>query len=220
MTLMFWLLLVKIVWIDVLLSGDNAVVIAMACRELPQNKRLFGMLFGAGGAIFLRIVLTAAAALVLNVPYIKLFGGLALLYIAVKLLKPQEDEDADIHASTSLLSAVGVIVVADATMSIDNIVAIAAASGGSLLLLGLGLAISIPLIVTGAALIVRILDKLPVLVWAGAGLLGWIAGEMIFADGTIPNLLPMTDLKYAISMALFVILAGGLWRATLSSAEG
>lgn len=215
----FWLILGKIIWIDVLLSGDNAVVIAMACRGLPENKRFWGMFLGAGAAIALRIALTAIAASVLSVPYLKLVGGLALIWIAVKLLSPSDDNSKDIKHSTSLLAAIGVIVVADATMSIDNIVAIAAVSQNDLLLLSLGLLISISLIVVGASVIMLILNEIPLLIWAGAALLGYIAGELIYAD-TAQFFPPNSQTMCAFVIASIVILFGLFRKANSSELFG
>jgi YjbE family integral membrane protein len=178
----FWLLLGKIVCIDVLLSGDNALVIAMACRGLPPRQRVLGMVLGSIAAVLLRVAITGVVGFVFNYPYLKLLGGLALLFIAIKMLQPDEDDGTELAMATSLLSAIGTVMIADITMSIDNVVAVAAAANGSVLLLALGLAISIPLIVTGAYAIVRILDRFPVLIWAGAALLGYIAGEMAASD--------------------------------------
>jgi YjbE family integral membrane protein len=183
----FWLALLKIIWIDILLSGDNAVVIAMACRRLPPRQRLWGMVLGAGAAVLMRTLFTVVIAVLMTLPYLKIVGGIALLYIAVKLLLPEEEKagDGDAEASDRLWRAIRLIVVADIVMSLDNVIAIAAAAGGNVVLLMLGLAISIPLIVAGAALIMSLLDRLPILIWAGAALLGWIAGEVIATDPAV-----------------------------------
>ena len=180
----FWVAVGKIIWINVLLSGDNALVIAMACRGLEPRYRLWGMIIGAAAAVFLRIVFTGIVASLLAVPYLKLVGGLALIVIAAKLLVP-EDEDDDVQSASHLWAAVQIVVVADVVMSLDNVIAVAAAANGSVPLLVLGLAISVPLIVGGAALIMAILNRLPILIWAGAALLGWIAGDVIATDPAI-----------------------------------
>jgi predicted tellurium resistance membrane protein TerC len=158
--------LLGIIWINIILSGDNAVVIALACRGLPEDKRRIGMILGAGVAVGLRIIFTIVVAALLATPFLKIVGGLLLLWIAVK----------------RLWHAVWTVVVADAVMSLDNVLAIAAVAQDSTALLAIGLAISIPLIVAGAALIMALLDRLPLLVWAGAALLGWVAGEMLISD--------------------------------------
>jgi YjbE family integral membrane protein len=171
-----------IIWINVILSGDNAVVIALACRGLPESKRRVGMLLGAGVAVVLRIVFTVLVASLLSTPFLKIVGGALLLWIAVKLLLEEDSEDGAIKETDRLWNAVWTVAIADAVMSLDNVLAIAAVAKDSTLLLVLGLAISIPLIVAGAALIMAILERAPVLVWAGAGLLGWVAGDMILSD--------------------------------------
>ncbi|HEY2246917.1 MAG TPA: TerC family protein [Bradyrhizobium sp.] len=177
----FWLAVGKIIWINILLSGDNALVIAMACRGLHGSHRMWGMIIGAGVAVVLLIAFTGIVATLMQLPYLKLVGGVALLVIAAKLLVP-EDENDEIAAGTTLWHAVRIVVIADIIMSLDNVIAVAAAAQGSLSLLILGLTISIPMIIAGAALIMLILDKYPVLIWLGAMLLGWIAGDVIASD--------------------------------------
>jgi YjbE family integral membrane protein len=184
----FWVALGKIMWINILLSGDNALVIAMACRNLPPRQRLWGMILGAGVAVFLRIIFTGIVATLMELPYLKLVGGLALIVIAAKLLVPEE-EGEDVKSASHLWAAVQIVVVADIVMSLDNVIAVAAAANGSVPLLILGLAISVPLIVAGAALIMALLNRLPILVWAGAVLLGWIAGDVIATDPAIHPML-------------------------------
>jgi len=177
----FWLAVGKIIWINILLSGDNALVIAMACRGLHGRHRMWGMIIGSGVAVVLLIAFTGIVATLMTLPYLKLVGGVALLVIAAKLLVP-EDENDEIAAGTTLWHAVRIVVIADIIMSLDNVIAVAAAAQGSWSLLILGLTISIPMIIAGAALIMLILDKYPVLIWLGAMLLGWIAGDVIASD--------------------------------------
>jgi YjbE family integral membrane protein len=177
----FWLAVGKIIWINVLLSGDNALVIAMACRGLHGRHRLWGMIIGAGIAVMLLIAFTGIVATLMSLPFLKLVGGIALLVIAAKLLVP-EDENDEIAAGTTLWHAVRIVVIADIIMSLDNVIAVAAAANGQISLLVLGLAISIPMIIAGAALIMLVLDRFPVLIWLGAMLLGWIAGDVIASD--------------------------------------
>jgi YjbE family integral membrane protein len=184
----FWLAVGKIIWINVLLSGDNALVIAMACRRLAPRQRLWGMVIGAGIAVVLLIVFTGIVATLMVLPYLKLAGGLALLAVAAKLLVPDKEGD-DVTAGTSLWHAVRIVVIADIVMSLDNVIAVAAAANGQLALLILGLAISIPVIIAGAALIMMVLDRFPILIWMGAALLGWIAGNVIETDPAIHPLL-------------------------------
>jgi YjbE family integral membrane protein len=178
----FWVALGKIMWINILLSGDNALVIAMACRGLPPRQRFWGMVLGAGVAVLLRIIFTGIVVTLMGLPYLKLVGGLALLVIAAKLLVPEHEDEEGVDAASHLWAAVQIVAIADIVMSLDNVIAVAAAANGSIPLLVLGLAISVPLIVAGAALIMALLTKLPALVWAGAGLLGWIAGEVMATD--------------------------------------
>ena len=184
----FWLAVGKIIWINVLLSGDNALVIAMACRGLHGRHRLWGMAIGAGIAVVLLIAFTGIVVTLMSLPYLKLTGGIALLVIAAKLLVP-EDEGDEIAAGTTLWHAIRIVVIADIVMSLDNVIAVAAAANGQLSLLILGLAISIPMIIAGAALIMLVLDRFPLLIWFGAMLLGWIAGDVIASDPAIEPLL-------------------------------
>jgi YjbE family integral membrane protein len=171
------------------LSGDNALVIAMACRGLAPRQRLWGMVIGAGIAVVLLIAFTGVVAKLMVLPYLKLVGGVALLVIAAKLLVP-EDEGDDVAAGTSLWHAIRIVVIADIVMSLDNVIAVAAAANGQLALLILGLAISIPMIIAGAALIMMVLDRFPILIWLGAMLLGWIAGDVIETDPAVHPFMP------------------------------
>jgi len=168
-----------------LLSGDNALVIALACRGLEPRHRLWGMILGAAAAVFLRIVFTGIVVQLMELPFLKLVGGLALIVIAAKLLVPEREDEEGVESASHLWAAVQIVVIADIVMSLDNVIAVAAAANGSMVLLVLGLAISVPLIVGGAALIMALLNSLPILVWAGAALLGWIAGDVIATDPAI-----------------------------------
>lgn len=187
MTPEFGLALLQIIWINALLSGDNAVVIALACRNLPENQKKIGMLAGAGAAICLRIVFTAVVVFLLGIPYLKVIGALALLWIAVDLLKPKHEEESSVEQNSSLLKAVGTIALADMIMSLDNVIAIAGVAHGDWTLIILGLLISIPLIIAGSAIILKIIDRLPVVVWLGAALLGYVAGEMLMSDVAVTS---------------------------------
>jgi len=189
----FWVALTEIFWINVLLSGDNALVIALACRGLEARQRLWAMILGAGAAVLLRIVFTGIVATLMELPYLKLAGGLALIVIAAKLLVPERNQE-EVRSASHLWAAVQIVVVADIVMSLDNVIAVAAAANGSVPLLVLGLAISIPFIIAGAALIMALLDRLPILIWAGALLLGWIAGDVIATD---PVIHPKLDAVFA-----------------------
>ena len=174
--------LIQIIWINIILSGDNAVVIALACRGLPADKQKVGMIMGAGVAIAMRIVFTLAVASLLATPFLKIVGGCLLVWIAVKLVQGEEEGGDHIKSSDKLLHAVKTIAIADMVMSLDNVLAIAAVAKDSVALLVIGLAISIPMIIGGAALIMNLLARFPALVWLGAGLLGWVAGEMFVTD--------------------------------------
>ena len=178
----FWLALGQIIWINVLLSGDNAIVIALACRGLPANKRFLGIVLGALAAIVLRIIFTVFVQKLLELPYLKVIGGLLLLWVAYKLITQEDANEDGVAASESLWGAVRTIAIADVVMSLDNVLAIAAAAKGNYPLIILGLVISIPMIIGGATILTKILHRFPILVWAGAALLGWIAGDLIGSD--------------------------------------
>jgi YjbE family integral membrane protein len=222
----FWLAVIKIIWINILLSGDNAVVIALACRGLPSRQRFWGMIIGSAVAVLLRIIFTGVVATLLTLPYLKIAGGLALLYIAAKLLMPDEADENEIEAVEHLWRAVRIVAIADIVMSLDNVIAIAAAAQGNAALLVFGLAISIPLIVAGAAAVMKLLDLYPILVWAGAALLGWIAGEVIATDPVVVGHLTAkfsaalalrVEYAAAVGGAALVLIAGGLWRRAKQS---
>jgi len=197
----FWVALTKIIWINVLLSGDNALVIALACRSLEPRQRMWGMILGAGVAVFLRIIFTFIVASLLTLPFLKLVGGIALLVIAAKLLVPEKADEENVQAAQHLWAAVKIVAIADIIMSLDNVIAVAAAANGSVVLLVLGLLISIPMIIAGAALIMALLDRVPALVWLGAALLGWVAGEVIATDpGVHPYLQRLLDGQIALNI--------------------
>src|SRR3954463_9640049 len=180
----FWLGLLKIIGVNVILSGDNAVVIALAARSLPRKQQTLAIFWGAGAAIVLRIVLTLFAVALLALPWLKLVGSVLLFWIGVKLLVP-EDEDPDISASDNMLQAIKTILIADLVMSLDNVIAVAAAAGGHWALMIIGLAISIPLVIFGATLLVKVMERWPVVVTIGAAVIGFVAGEMAWEDGGI-----------------------------------
>jgi YjbE family integral membrane protein len=177
--------LLQIIGIDIVLSGDNALVIALACRSLPIRQRKWGILLGTGAAITLRIAFAAAIVYVLEIPLLKFAGALLLVWIAIKLVIPEEAKAASAHGNheaTTLWQAVRIVAIADAVMSLDNVLAVAAAAKGSVMLLALGIAISIPLMVVGSAMMLWLLDRVPLLAVAGSGLLGWIAGGLAGHD--------------------------------------
>jgi len=179
----FWLALGKIIWVNILLSGDNALVIALVCCALPENRRKWGLVLGAAPAVILLIGFTAVAVYLLAVPHLKLVGGLLLLWVASNLLREEKEEAvAHQHVEYSLWRAVWNIIVADTVMSLDNVVAVAGAANGRVGMMAIGLCISVPLVIFGAGMLLLILKKLPILVVAGTGLLGWVAGELVADD--------------------------------------
>jgi YjbE family integral membrane protein len=206
----------QIILIDILLGGDNAVVIALACRGLPPKQRRMGIIYGTAGAIILRVILIAFALALLSVPYLKLVGGLLLVWIGVKLLIPHDDDDhSNISASDKLWGAVKTVIVADLVMSVDNVLAIAGAaeSAGShqLPLVIFGLVVSIPIIVAGSQIVLKLMDRFPIIITLGGMLLGWIAGQMIFTDPGLKPYLPASKVyEYAAAAfgALLVLAIG------------
>ena len=210
----FWLAALQIMGINILLSGDNAVVIALAVRALPPKERFWGMVLGAGAAAVLLIVFTGIVATLMKLPYLKLAGGLALFWVAIKLVSPQAHDAEDTpEAVEDLWRAVRVVVVANIVMSLDNVIAVAAAAKGNYVLLGLGLAVSIPVVIAGSALFLAIIERFPVVVWGGGALLGWIAGGLLpedpiiaehFSEATADTL----EVVCGIAGAIIVVLVG------------
>ena len=198
LTAHFWFAVGQIIMIDILLGGDNAVVIALACRQLPVHLRLKGILWGTAGAIVLRVVLIAFALTLLQVPFLKLVGAALLLWIGVKLLLPQDEEGHNsIQASDKLWAAVKTVIIADLVMSIDNVIAIAGAATGAggqhqLPLVIFGLLVSVPIIIWGSQLVLKLMDRFPLIITVGGMLLGWIAGTMALSDPAVQNYLPQT----------------------------
>ncbi|MET0301458.1 MAG: TerC family protein [Methyloceanibacter sp.] len=222
----FWIAVLQIIWIDLLLSGDNAVVIALACRKLPPRQRIWGVILGTVVAIALRVIFAGVVTTLMQVPYLKLVGGALLLWIAVKLLNPEENgKSNEIEAVDKLWRAIRIVAIADLVMSLDNVIAIAAVAERfeaphSYALLMFGLAVSIPLIMAGAALVMALLDRFPIVVWAGAALLGWIAGEIIAKDPLFTAALDPAAAHTAAIIgatlgALFVVVVGLLRRRWL-----
>ena len=179
----FWLALGQIIWINIILSGDNAVVIALAARSLPPKQQKMAILWGSGAAVVLRIVLTFVAAFLLKLPYLQIIGGLLLLWIGFQLLSGEEEaEEGQTKQYGSLSAAVRTILIADLVMSLDNVIAVALAAKGNFTLLVLGLAISIPLVVFGSTLMIKLMERFPVIITLGAALIGWVAGDAISHD--------------------------------------
>ena len=207
-SMQFFMALGSIILLDILLGGDNAVVIAMAANKLPGNLRRKAILIGTGGAVVIRLVMTLIAVWLLTIPFLQALGGLILLPIAVKLLVPAEQEE-NVTASDSLMGAIKTIIIADAAMGVDNVLAIAGASHGSFLLVACGFLISIPIIVGGSTVIGKLMDRFPVILYAGAGLLGWTAGSMIGHDKILGPLLQQMAGSWA-SISLQILLAAGV----------
>ncbi|MBI5006932.1 MAG: TerC family protein [Nitrosomonadales bacterium] len=213
----FWVDVFKIIMIDLLLSGDNAVVIALACRNLPEAQRRKGIMYGVGGAIGLRIVLTFFAVSLLSLPYLKLVGALLLLWIGIKLILPDEDAhgEGNIKAEAHLWGAIKTIIIADFVMSLDNVIGVAAAAKGNVGLLVFGLLVSIPLIAWSSQLVLKLIDRYPFIIYAGGALLGYVAGEMLVTESALK---PLMDAHHYLhwllpaACALFV-LAMGWWLA-------
>lgn len=207
-SMQFFMALGSIILLDILLGGDNAVVIAMAANKLPGNLRRKAILIGTGGAVVIRLVMTLIAVWLLTIPFLQALGGLILLPIAVKLLVPAEQEE-NVTASDSLMGAIKTIIIADAAMGVDNVLAIAGASHGSFLLVACGFLISIPIIVGGSTIIGKLMDRFPVILYAGAGLLGWTAGSMIGHDKILGTLMQKMAGTWA-PMTLQIVLAAGV----------
>ena len=220
----FWVALGQIIIIDILLGGDNAVVIALACRKLPPAQRTKGIIWGTAGAIILRVILIAFAMTLLNLPFLKVVGAILLVWIGVKLLAPDDEAHGNVAGSDKLLAAIKTIIVADLVMSVDNVIAIAGAAQGAgdghqMPLVIFGLLVSIPIIVWGSQLVIKLMERYPMIITAGGMLLGWIAGGMLVTDPVLANpdkwqwmpKLAQTDmLRYAASVAgaLLVLVVG------------
>ena len=229
----FWVALGQIIIIDILLGGDNAVVIALACRKLPPAQRAKGIIWGTAGAIILRVVLIAFAMTLLNLPFLKFVGAILLVWIGMKLLAPDEDGHGDVAGSDRLLAAIKTIIVADLVMSVDNVIAIAGAAQNagehSMLLVVLGLLISIPIIVWGSQLVIKLMERFPAIITAGGMLLGWIAGGMLVSDPVFANPDKWTwmfkidqskTLHYAAAAAgALIVLVLGKWLASKKAKE-
>ncbi len=225
----FWVAVGQIILIDILLGGDNAVVIALACRKLPPQQRMKGIIWGTAGAIGLRVILIFFALTLLAIPYLKLVGALLLVWIGVKLLAPDEEGHGDIAASDRLWAAVKTIIVADLVMSVDNVIAIAGAAESAgdhqMVLVIFGLVVSIPIIVWGSQLVIKLMDRFPMIITAGGMLLGWIAGTMAVTDPAVLPFVPtleaaregglpqvVASLRYGAGVAgALLVLALGLW---------
>ncbi len=212
----FWVAVFQIVAVNILLSGDNAVVIALACRNLAPRQRKIGIFWGVVGAIGLRIVLTFFAMSLLSNPYLKLVGGALLIWIGIKLIAEEDDHKRKIKASDRLLAAIWTIIVADVVMSLDNVMGVAAAAKGSVPLIIFGLIVSIPIVVLGSQIIMKLIQRFPILVLAGGGLLGYIAGDMMVEDPVISPWVLANGAGYtwiAPIVGVIIVVSGGLWLA-------
>ena len=226
LTAHFWLAVGQIIMIDILLGGDNAVVIALACRKLPAHQRVKGILWGTAGAIVLRVVLIAFALTLLQVPFLKLVGAALLLWIGVKLLVPDDDAHSNIEGSDKLWAAVKTVIVADLVMSVDNVIAIAGAATGAgenhqMPLVIFGLLVSVPIIIWGSQLVLKLMDRFPMIITAGAMLLGWIAGTMALSDPAVKDYLPQTPMwNYSLGVvgALSVFVVGMVFKKRAAQA--
>jgi len=218
----FWVSVLQIIAIDLLLSGDNAVVIALACRNLPPEQRKKGIMFGVGGAIGLRIVLTFFAVGLLSLPYLKLVGAFLLVWIGIKLIMPEEEHgEGNIQADTRLFGAIKTIIIADFVMSLDNVLGVAAAAKGNVALLVFGLLISIPLIAWSSQLVLKLIDRFPFIIYAGGALLGYVAGEMLVGEALFASLVEAHHYLHwliPVFCALLVLVLGG-WLAMRKMAE-
>lgn len=221
MTGAFWLAVGQIILIDILLGGDNAVVIALACRNLPEKQRKQGIIYGTLGAIVLRVILIAFALALLAIPYLKIVGGVLLFWIGIQLMQPEGEDEHNINPSDKLWSAVKTVIVADLVMSVDNVLAIAGAAQGAgqqhqLPLVIFGLLVSIPIIVWGSQIVLKLMERFPIIITAGAMLLGWIAGQMIYTDPAMAGVRPegkIWEYTFAAVGAGVVLLCGKLWQS-------
>lgn len=215
----FWLALLQIIGINILLSGDNAVVIALAARNLPAKQQRIAVIGGTLGAVVMRIGFTVVVVYLMSIPYLKLVGSLLLFWIAVKLLIPEEGnggEEGKFKAGSTITAAITTIMIADAVMSLDNVIGIAAAAKNDMALIVIGLAISIPLVVYGSTIVLKLMDRYPILITGGGALLGWVAGDIAVTDPAVEPYLasypPVIHYAIAIAGAVFVV-ALGVWLA-------
>ena len=208
----FWIRLLGIGVLNLLLSGDNALVIALAVRALPRHKRILGQIWGAVGAVALRLIFVAIVSLLLKVPFLQFVGGVLLIWIAVKLVRPEMRAESNGQRGGSLWEAIWIIIVADVTMSLDNVLAIAATAHGDLMLVMFGIGLSLPIVVWGAGILARLMNRHAWIVWLGGGLLGYVAGEMMMDDPVVERWLGAAAvLHYPVPIAIGLVLTGLGW---------
>jgi YjbE family integral membrane protein len=207
----FWIGLMKIIWINIILSGDNAVVIALAARALPPEQQRKAILFGSGAAVVLRIVLTVVAAKLLELSFLQVIGGVLLLWIGYQLLSgSDEDDDAHHKGTGTMMAAIRTILIADLVMSLDNVIAVAATAQGNMVLLILGLAISIPIVVLGSALMIKLMQRFPIIITLGAALIGWVGGETVVNDNLVHGYTMAHPWLHYVAAATGAVLVVGL----------
>ena len=222
MTAHFWIAVGQIILIDILLGGDNAVVIALAARSLPPHQQKKAVFWGSGAAVVLRILLTVVAAKLLELSFLQIVGGCLLLWIGFQLLSDDEEEEGESKTYGSLMAAVRTILIADLVMSLDNVIAVAAAAQGNVVLLVLGLAISIPLVIFGSTLMIKLMERFPIIVVLGAALIGWVGGETIASDAILHDYAVAHPALHYVAAALgaaLVVGVGKFWRKGSNSAS-
>ena len=206
----FWIGLLKIIWINIILSGDNAVVIALAARSLPPQQQKQAIIWGTAAAVVLRVGLTVVAAKLLELPYLQIVGGLLLVWIGVQLLADGDDGEGEEKVHGSMMAAIRTILIADLIMSLDNVIGVAAAAAGNITLLVIGLAIAIPIVIVGSTLMIKLMDRFPVIVTIGAGLIGWVAGEAIASDKILRPWFPDHSVSFYLAAAAGAAVVIGL----------
>jgi YjbE family integral membrane protein len=215
----FWIGLLKIIWINIILSGDNAVVIALAARSLPPQQQKQAILWGTAAAVVLRVGLTVVAAKLLELPYLQIVGGLLLVWIGVQLLAEGDEGEGEEKVHGSMLAAIRTILIADLIMSLDNVIGVAAAAAGNITLLVIGLAIAIPIVIFGSTLMIKLMDRFPVIVTVGAGLIGWVAGEAIASDKVLRPWFPDHSVQFYLAAAVGAAVVIGLGKFMQHRAE-
>ena len=218
----FWIRLLEIAFLNLLLSGDNAVLIALAVRALPRHQRILGQVWGAAGAVVLRLVFVGIISALLAIPFLRVAGGAVLLWIAYKLVKPEEVQGEEGHHGRSLWRAIWLILVADVTMSLDNVLAIAAAARGDMVLVAIGIGMSVPIVIVGSSVLATLMSRYPAIIWVGGGVLGYVAGDMMLEDPVVRRNLGAVAhaLEYPFPLALGAVLTAMGWWLARRHAQG